>query len=424
MIEVYKFGGASVKEPNAVKNVAKIIKDHGEGRIIVVLSAMGKTTNDLEEVVRCYFYEKEKQNEALQKVRDFHKNMMDELFPQVHPVRDAVNNLFVEIEWVLEDEPNGTYNFIYDQIVSQGEMMSTVITAAWLKDQGLPVKWIDARDLIRTDNNYREARVDWETSQELMDRVWKGTEENEIILTQGFIGGTSENYTTTLGREGSDYTASILAWLTNASRVTIWKDVPGVLNADPKYFTNCVLLQDLSYQDALELAYYGATVLHPKTIKPLQNKGIPLFVRSFIEPGAQCTRIGNEEARLQIPGFIVKREQVLISISPRDFSFIAEDNLRDIFEEFASRGIHIHVMQNSALSFSACTGYLEKEVKDLIENLKSRFIVRYNHPVDLITIRNADAQTVERVSKGREILLDLRSRNTVQLVVRKNATQD
>ena len=419
-MKVFKFGGASVKDASAVKNAGEILKQFEGEKLVVVISAMGKTTNGLEKVVNaCY----NKTNDALlilEEIKSFHEKIMGELFENdKHEVYQKVNNLFVEIEWVIEDEPRG-YDFIYDQIVSFGELISTTIVSAWLNENGISNNWLDIRDCLLTDNNYREAKVDWKQSEQLFnEKIPSLLASHPIVITQGFIGNTSENFTTTLGREGSDYTAAIIAHIMNAESVTIWKDVPGVLNADPKFFNDAQKLEQLSYLDAIELAYYGASVIHPKTIKPLENKNIPLHVRSFLQPTAKGTTIGKDlQTKPLVPSFIFKTNQVLISISAKDFSFIAEENLSAIFGTLAEIGIKLNLMQNSAISFSVCIDDDQFKVPKLIERLKEDYRVRYNSDLQLYTIRHYYPSTIETLSTGRDILLEQRSRNTAQLVMK------
>jgi aspartate kinase len=381
---------------------------------------MGKTTNGLEKVVNACYNKTGDALLILEEIKSFHEKIMSELFEnEQHEVYQKVNNLFVEIEWVIEDEPRG-YDFIYDQIVSFGELISTTIVSSWLNENGINNSWLDIRDCLLTDNNYREAKVDWKQSEVLFNEKVSGLlKTNSIIITQGFIGNTSENFTTTLGREGSDYTAAIIAHIMNAESVTIWKDVPGVLNADPKFFNDAQKLEQLSYLDAIELAYYGASVIHPKTIKPLENKNIPLHVRSFLQPAAKGTTIGKDlQTKPLVPSFIFKTNQVLISIAAKDFSFIAEENLSSIFGTFAEIGIKLNLMQNSAISFSVCIDDDQFKVPKLIERLKEDYRVRYNSDLQLYTIRHYYPSTIETLSTGRDILLEQRSRNTAQLVMK------
>jgi aspartate kinase len=426
-MKIFKFGGASVKDASAVRNVAGILQRFAGEEIIVVISAMGKTTNSLERLTDAFFYKKEKSTAIFEDIRNYHMQIVGELFPDKnHPVYTDIHNAFVELEWALEDEPTHSFDCEYDQIVSTGELIGTKIVSAFLNESGLKNKWRDVRDFIKTDNNYREGKVDWTLTEERVKEdlvpFFKSGKE-KVVVTQGFLGVTSENFTTTLGREGSDYTAAILAYCMNAESVTIWKDVPGVLNADPKWFDETQLIPQLTYQDAIELTYYGATVIHPKTIKPLQNKHIPLFVRSFVEPEKEGTKIHDVQAHLPIPCFIFKVRQVLLSISPKDFSFIVEENLGDIFELFAQYKVRVNVMLNSAISFSVSVDSDSRQLQALIEKLREKFRVLYNEDVELVTIRYYDQPTIERVTTGKQIFLEVKSRYTAQLVM-KNLQQE
>lgn len=419
-MQVFKFGGASVKDANAVKNVAAILKRYEGKQLVVVVSAMGKITNALERLVDAYFYKRENAEAVLDEIKAFHLNIVDELFPEKsHSFYNDLENTFVEIQWAIEDEPTGTYNFEYDQIVSMGEVISTKIISAYLNEIGLKNKWMDARGLVQTDNIYREGKVDFDLTEALVKKdLIPALSANNIVITQGFLGGTSENFTTTLGREGSDYSAAILAYCLNAENVTIWKDVPGVLNADPKWFDNTIKISELTYQDAIELTYYGATVIHPKTIKPLQNKGIPLFVRSFLNHDEEGTVVKESGRKLPIPSFIFKVNQVLISLQAKDFSFIAEDNLSSIFEVFYKHGVKIHMMQLSAINFSVCTDNDAQKIPVLLSELQNDFKVLYNDNLELCTIRYYDQSTLDRVCINKQILLEQKSRYTSQMVLK------
>jgi aspartate kinase len=423
-MNIFKFGGASVKDAASVKNVANILKRFTSGNTIVVISAMGKVTNALEQLADAVFYRKENAPALLQEIEKYHFDIIKELFPSPqHPVYNEISNTFVELHWAIEDEITEDYNYEYDKIVCMGEIISTKIINAFLVESGLNSKWWDVRDFIQTDNTYREGKVNWELTQELVNtRLLPAFAKHEtnVIITQGFIGGTSENFTTTLGREGSDYTAAILAFTSNARSVTIWKDVPGVLNADPKWFDETKKLDQLSYQDAIELAYYGASVIHPKTIKPLQNKKIPLFVKSFLKPEDKGTVICELPSEPAIPCFIFKINQVLLSISPKDFSFVDEGNFASIFQLLAEKNIKINMMQNSAISFSVCIDHDARKFPDLLQTLKKDYRVLYNENAELITIRYYDQATIDRVLIDKTILLEVKSRHTVQLIV-KNA---
>ncbi|SOD95825.1 aspartate kinase [Spirosoma fluviale] len=411
-MKVFKFGGASVKDAAGVRNLAEIVRSQGHN-VLIVVSAMGKTTNALEDLVRAFV---DKQTEACQHqfdtIQTYHNTIINELTGDF----SLVHQTFAQLESYLSQPVKGIYDEVYDQIVSLGEVLSTQIIAAYLTQAGLNAQWLDARQLIRTDTTFREGRVDWDTTAR---QIKEAVNKSGVSITQGFIGQTEDKRTTTLGREGSDYTAAIFAFCLNAESVTIWKDVPGVLNADPKWFDDTVLLERLTYQDAIELAYYGATVIHPKTIKPLQNKGIPLYVRSFLKPDAPGTVIGNYERHLTIPSFIFKVNQVLISLHPNDFSFIAEDNLSRIFGRFAQAGVKINLMQNTAISFSVVVDNNPDRVPALLNLLKQDFRVTYNSDVELITIRYYDQGTIDRVIPNKKLLLEQKSRYTVQLVVKE-----
>ena len=426
-MKVFKFGGASVKDAEAVKNVATILKRYPNENIVVVVSAMGKVTNALERLTNAFFYsEKNKTNGTenaalvLEEIKKYHFDIIGQLFPDKnHSIYNEINNVFVELDWAIEDKPSHSYDHEYDQIVSIGEIVSTKIVAAYLNQVGIKSIWRDVRDFIQTDNTYREGRVNWELTQSLIDKnLTSALSKGEgVVVTQGFIGGTSENFTTTLGREGSDYSAAIIAYTTDAENVTIWKDVQGVLNADPKWFAETKKIEHLSYQDAIELAYYGATIIHPKTIKPLQNKKIPLYVKSFLNPGETGTIINEDQSQLPVPCFLFKVDQVLLSISPKDFSFIVEENFSSIYKLFAEKQVKINMMQNSAISFSVCIDNDVHKLADLIKTLQKEYRVLYNENLELITIRYYDQATIDRVTLDKKVLLEVKSRYTVQLVV-------
>lgn len=421
-MKVFKFGGASVKDAEAVRNIGNIIKSFNDD-LVVVISAMGKTTNALEKVVDAFFNKNETLAADLQEVKDFHFQILNALFEdKKHSIFNIIHNTFVEIEWEIEEEPGRNYDYIYDQIVSIGEVLSTKIISAYLNEISIKNTWLDVRDVIQTDNTYRNAKVDWKNTEKLAKKVIVPLIEatgKSVIITQGFIGSSSELYTTTLGREGSDFTAGILAHCLNAEEVTIWKDVPGMLNADPKWFDNTEKLDNISYYEAIELAYYGATVIHPKTIKPLQNKNIPLYIKSFLLPNELGSVINENTSKdEEIPSFIFKMNQVLLSISAKDYSFIMEDHLSHIFGVLAKRGIKMNLMQNSALSFSVCIDFDIQKTMQLIEELKENYRVLYNDNLELVTICHYDQQTMNRVTVDKEILVEQKSRNTARVVMK------
>ncbi|MCB0380343.1 MAG: aspartate kinase, partial [Flavobacteriales bacterium] len=403
------------------KNVGKVIQLFNDD-LVVVISAMDKTTNALEKVVESYMKKDGECFKWLDEVKNFHYKIIDELFnDKTHQIYEDIHNAFVEIEWELEEEPLRSYDYVYDQIVSVGEIVSTKIVSAYLNLTGLPAQWIDVRNVIQTDNTHRDAKVDWELTEKLAKKEFElnaSSSVKTVFLTQGFIGSSSENFTTTLGREGSDFSAGILAYCLNAESVTIWKDVPGMLNADPKLFSETKMLSNISYHEAVELAYYGATVIHPKTIKPLQNKNIPLYVKSFLNPQQEGTVIDNNTTHdSSIPSFIVKRNQVLISIESKDYSFIIENNLSQIFGIFSKMGVKINLMQNSAISFSVVVDFDVQKTPLLIQELTKDYKVRYNENLSLITVRHYTKEAIDSVVQNQKILLEQKSRKMIRMVV-------
>ena len=419
-MQVFKFGGASVKDAEAVKNISVLLSKQSTKETVMVVSAMAKTTNALEEVCKSFINAGADLASKVLSIKQMHLQIINDLFAEsnTHLINE-IENVFVELDWILEEPPHENSAFIYDQIVSLGEILSTKIIAAYLNYTGLPCIWVDARSYIQTDNNYQEGKVNWEETSALIQQDFPKLLSEKMIVTQGFIGGTSENFTTTLGREGSDYSAAIFAACLNAASVTIWKDVDGVLNADPKLFSNTEKFERLPYSEALEMTYYGATVIHPKTIKPLQNKLIPLFVKPFLDHAGTGTHIGQfDQITYSIPTIIVKKEQVLMSISSRDFSFISEQNLSNILGHFAKANIKINTMQNSAMTWTCCFDYHEEKLNQIIAVLKPDFKVYYNESLSLITLRHYNQASIDEISKNKEVLIEQRSRNTVQLVLR------
>jgi aspartate kinase len=422
-MKVFKFGGASVKDAAAVRNVSHILSLYPNDRLIVVISAMGKSTNKLEEVVKA-LQDKDKRHyeDLVEELYQFHLQIVSQLFHEKHfaihrQLEETFENLKNRYDSAVSSEHEA---FEYDQIVSIGEVASTLIVEAFLEEEGHSTFWIDARKIIRTDNQYREAEVDWNRTKELVEeRVMPEFEKRRIGVTQGFLGHTSEGFTTTLGREGSDFTAGILAFVTNAEDVTIWKDVPGMLNADPKWFDDTIKLDKISFKEAIELSYYGASVIHPKTIKPLQNKGIPLYVKSFVQPDAPGTSIQeSEEFDHFVPSFIFKMNQVLMSFTPNDFSFIVEENLGDIFQQLAFYGVKINLMQNSALSFSIVFDRDKTDPAKLLAKFADQYKIRYNEGLELVTIRHYDQATINRVTVDKDILVEQRTRQTIRMVMK------
>jgi len=417
-MRIFKFGGASVKDADGIKNVFSVLEKVGHEDTLLVISAMGKTTNALELVIKNYFEKSNELHSSLQDVRKYHNQILLDLFDdEEHDVFYAVNSHFADLEYFLRSNKSPNYNFVYDQIVSYGEIVSTTIVSHYFNHAGLKNNWIDVRNFIKTDNNYRDAEVDWEKTQELIS---KGIKKKALNITQGFLGSDENNFTTTLGREGSDYTAAIFAYCLNAESVTIWKDVPGVLNADPRFFENAVLLNQISYREAIELAFYGASVIHPKTLQPLQKKEIPLFVKSFINPLLPGTSVSKgEDLEPKTPCFIVKKEQLLLSLSSIDFSFIIEENISEIFALFHQYKIKVSLIQNSAISFSVCIEDKFGNFRELKNILSKKFKVSYNEKVSLYTIRHFDEKAAKMVEKDKTVLLKQISRETMQIVTKE-----
>jgi aspartate kinase len=431
-INVFKFGGAAVSSASGVKNVAGILKQSCAGPLVVVVSAMGKTTNALEVLLNDYMANDPiAVVESYQKVWDYHFTILESLFEdKEHVVFGEVDSLFNQLRGYIRKghlygNEHHEYDHAYDQVVSYGELISAAILHHYLVLQGCNSCLFDVRELIRTDSNCRDARVDWKTTESQIQKTIRGYfndhhKPGTIALTQGFIGSDRMGNTTTLGREGSDFSAAIFAWCLHAHEMTIWKDVPGVMNADPKWMTDAVCLEHLSYREAIELAYYGASVIHPKTIKPLENANIVLRVRSFVDPNLPGTIVRNiREWKIQTPIYIRKQNQVLISLSTRDFSFILEENLSEIFRILASFRVKVNIMQNSAISFSICVDADPLKVNPLIDYLKKDYETRYNEGLELFTIRHYTNEAMNRIVNGRKIMMELRSRNTVQLVMEK-----
>lgn len=420
---VFKFGGASVKNAEAIQNVSKILSLYATEKRLVVISAMGKTTNALEEIVQALWDKNVSTYKYLvEETYNFHLKILNQLFKEHHyAVHQEVESVFDFLRNKIDQPISDNFDFEYDQIVSLGEILSTLIVDAYLREEGHLSFWADARKLIRTDRQYRDSNVDWTKTQELIDeRLLPLYKSAKLVVTQGFIGHTSEGFTTTLGREGSDYTAGILAYCTDAKSVTIWKDVPGMLNADPKWFENTIKLEQISFKEAIELAYYGASVIHPKTIKPLQNKQISLYVKSFIDPSAAGTVIQSSmDYDHLIPSFIFKLEQVLFSITPKDFSFIVEENLSDIFETLSKSGIKINLMQNSALSFSFAVDQNKINIDKVLDLFKDKYEVKFNANLELITIRHYDDATITKMIHNKTVLIEQKTRQTVRFLARK-----
>ncbi len=417
-MRIFKFGGASVKDADGVKNVFDVLQKVGHDDVLIVISAMGKTTNALELVIKNYFDKSNEFHASLQEVRKYHNQILLDLFDdEEHDVFFAVNSHFADLEYFLRSNKSPNYNFVYDQVISFGEIVSTTIVSHYFNEKGLKNNWIDVRNFIKTDSNYRDANVDWDHTQKLIS---KGIKKKSINITQGFLGSDENNFTTTLGREGSDYTAAIFAYCLSAESVTIWKDVPGVLNADPRYFENAILLNQISYREAIELAFYGASVIHPKTLQPLQKKEIPLYVKSFINPllpGTSVSKGADLEPKTSC--FIVKKNQLLLSLSSIDFSFIMEENISEIFLLLHKFKIKVSLIQNTAISFSICIEDKFGNFNELKSILSKKFKLAYNENVSLYTIRHFTKETSEMVEKDKTVLVKQISRETMQIVTKE-----
>ena len=417
-MRIFKFGGASLKDAEGIKNVFSVLEKVGHEDTLLVISAMGKTTNALETVIKNYFEKSNEFHSSLQEVRKYHNQiLMDLLDDEEHDVFYAVNSHFADLEYFLRSNKSPNYNFVYDQVVGYGEIVSTTIVSHYFNHAGLKNNWVDVRNFIKTNNNYRDADVDWDKTQQFIS---KGIKKKALNITQGFLGSDENNFTTTLGREGSDYTAAIFAYCLNAESVTIWKDVPGVLNADPRYFENAVLLNQISYREAIELAFYGASVIHPKTLQPLQKKEIPLHVKSFINPLLSGTSVSKgKDLEPQTPCFIVKKDQLLLSLSSIDFSFIMEENISEIFSLLHQYKIKTSLIQNSAISFSVCVEDKFGKFDELRAVLSKKFKVSYNENVSLYTIRHFNEKAAKIVETGKTVLVKQISRDTMQIVTKE-----
>ncbi|UYW01182.1 aspartate kinase [Flavobacterium agricola] len=414
-MRIFKFGGASVKDAAGVKNVYDVLQKVGFEDVMLVVSAMGKTTNGLELVVKRYFEKSPDLSHAIREVKEYHHKIMLDLFEtEENMVFNAVNKHFSDIDTILNINKSPNYDFVYDEIVSMGEIISTTILSHYFSFRGMENNWVDVRNLIKTDTTYRDAIVDWKQTEKLIAST---INQNVLNITQGFIGSDPNFFTTTLGREGSDYTAAIFAYCLNAESVTIWKDVPGVLNADPRYFNETTLLNQISYREAIELAFYGASVIHPKTLQPLQNKEIPLYVKSFINPLLPGTKVSKgQDLEPAISCFIVKKDQKLISFASRDFSFIMEENISEIFNHLSRFKIKVSLIQNTAISFEICVEDKFDKVDELYEILNEKFNVVITNHVDLYTIRHFNQAAIDQVAADKNILVKQVSKETVQLV--------
>ena len=415
-MRIYKFGGASVKDAKGVKNLITILNYLGSEKTLIVVSAMGKTTNSLELVVKNYFENKEELQYSLNEVFNFHNKILEGLFnDNKEQIFYDVKEVFENLRIFLKRNKSPDYSFVYDQVVSFGEILSTKIINSYLNYSNIKCNWVDARELIKTDSKFRDANLNWEITKH---SISKNINTKLLNITQGFIASDSNNFSTTLGREGSDYTAAIFAYCLNAQSVTIWKDVPGVLNADPRVFKKPQLLNQISYTEAIELAFYGASVIHPKTLQPLQKKEIPLYVKSFLNPSGNGTSISRgTKIDPLIPCFIVQRNLNLLKLSSLDFSFIVEDNISDIFQILHENKMKVDLIQNSAISFSVCVYDKYSRLKELLSILKATFKVECTENVSLFTIRHFNENSSKEILKNNTLLLEQRTNETLQLVV-------
>ena len=418
-IKVFKFGGASVKDAAGVRNVANILKQYSHERLVIVISAMGKVTNAIEEVIKAHSQKTGEAQAKYEAIKKQHFELAIELLGEGHEALNDLNDLFVEGEWVLEEDPHPNFDYLYDQIIGIGELVSTRIVAAYLGHVGLKSQWLDAREMLRTDEIFREATVLWPTTIDQTERnMLPILNEGAWVVTQGFIGSTADNATTSLGREGSDYSAAIFSYCLDAESMTIWKDVPGVLTADPRLFENVTQLFRLSYQEAIEMTYYGARVIHPKTIKPLQNKSIPLHVKSFINPDAQGTVIAPDVDDIYPPIVVVENDQALLNISTKDFSFVAEHHLGHLFNLFAKHRIWVNLMKNTAINFIVCVPNDTGRVPALLADLQKEFNVVIEEGLELVTVRHYQTDILTELKRGKISLMEDNFQATVQMVLR------
>lgn len=413
-MKVFKFGGASIKDISSIKNILKIISTYNEDRLVIVVSAMGKTTNALELVVHNYFNNKENLQASISEVYNFHSEIINNLFEKSHPIFSDISKSFEKLNSFIKANKSPSYSFVYDQIVSIGELLSSRIIHHFLLNNNINCSFIDARNCIKTNSKYRGAKVEWDiTNEKIKDYI----SDSKISVTQGFIGSDKNNFTVTLGREGSDYSAAIFAYVLNAESLSIWKDVPGLLNADPKFFNNTKLLNQISYSETIELAFYGASIIHPKTLQPLQKKEIPLLVKSFKNPQSKGTIISKGiDIEPLVPCYIFKQNLILLKLSSLDFSFMVEDNISDIFKELHKFKMKVDVIQNSAISFSVCFFDKYNKIKELIKNLEGKYKIDMHKNVSLFTIRHFDEKSIKKITNKRKLLLEQRTEKTVRLI--------
>ena len=413
-MKVFKFGGASVKNSDSIRNIVEIIRSYGTNELIVVVSAMDKTTNALENVLELYLKNNQEYLQKIDQIFRFHDKICRDLFPKNHNVFSGLKNIITKLVSFLKNNKSPNYSFVYDQTVSYGELISTFIINSYFIEEKLKTNFIDARNCIKTDSNYRGGNIIWDkTNENIRDNI----KINQLNLTQGFIASDKNNFNVTLGREGSDYSAAIFAFAVNAESLTIWKDVKGLLNGDPKYFKNTELIKTISYSEAIELAFYGASVINPKTLQPLQKKEIPLYVKSFEKPDQNGTEINkNLELSPKVPCYIFKNNMIFIKIFSLDFSFAIDENLSHIFKKIDECKMKVDVIQNSAISFSICLNDKYDQIDNLLKNLQEKFKIEVFKNTSLYTIRHFDEKSIEVVSKGKKLLLEQRTEKTVKLI--------
>ena len=413
-MKVFKFGGASIKDASSIKNILEIISNYSNDNLLIVVSAMGKTTNALEKVVENYFKNKSELKSSILEVLNFHIDICNELFPKNHLIFSDINSIFQKINTFINSNKSPSYSFVYDQLVSNGELISSKIIYNYMTFKNIESSFIDARDCIKTDSNFRGGNVKWDLTNKTIKQMFNDSNTN---ITQGFIASDKNNFNVTLGREGSDYSAAIFAYALNAESLSIWKDVPGLLNADPKFFSNTKLLKHISYSETIELAFYGASIIHPKTLQPLQKKEIPLNVKSFKNPESNGTKISKGiDIDPLVPCYIFKDNLILLKLSSLDFSFMVEQNISKIFKELHDSKMKVDVIQNSAISFSVCFFDKYGNLNDLISRLEGKFKIEINKNVSLFTIRHFDEKSIKKISYKRKLLLEQRTEKTIRLI--------
>lgn len=422
-MKVFKFGGASINSFDRIKNLAKILKQHEGEKILIVISAMGKMTNALEKVAEAFFEErKEDALHLFQKIKDAHLNQLKYLITlQWEAATNELQNFYTEVEWLLHDKPVKDYNYYYDQIVCAGELLSSTLISFFLNEEKIHNKWIDVRDLLRTDDTFRDAKIDWDfTEKNVSEKLTPLFEKSNFVITQGFIGSTDENESTTLGREGSDYTAAVFAKLLGAESVTIWKDVDGVMNADPKDFRDAVVIPALSYKEVIEMAYYGAQVIHPKTVKPLQNKDIPLYVKSFLDPDKEGTAITKTPVHHLPPIIVYKKNQALITLQSLDYSFVEGQPINTLHKILDSVKLKPNVTQNAAISLMICVDDIPEKIEEIALQASNVFDVQIQKNLTLLTIRHHTPEFIERLAINKEIVLEQKTTETIQMIMKES----